>query len=250
MPNVRASCCSAQGQVGWELRRSLRPLGEVVCAVRKPQAGELQADLADHKSLAELIRTVRPSLVVNAAAYTLVDQAEMEPEVAQAINGIAPGVIQSAANEVNAAVVHYSTDYVFDGSGTSPWTETDSTGPLGVYGASKLAGEQAMAAAGGSYVVLRTSWVYGVHGANFVKKILTLARDREQLRIVADQHGAPTSARVIADVTAQMLAQAQSNFAALLARRGGVYHLCCAARRPGTNSRKRSSQEPAAWGCH
>jgi dTDP-4-dehydrorhamnose reductase len=218
----------SQGQVGYELRRSLRPLGEIVCAARKPAAGELAMDLTDADAVVRTIREVRPRLIVNAAAYTLVDQAEKEPDLAQAINGTAPGVIQTAANEIGAAVVHYSTDYVFDGSGDAPWTETDAVGPLGNYGASKLAGERAVAAAGGSHLVLRTSWVYGVHGANFVKKILTLARDREQLRIVADQHGAPTSARVIADVTAQMLAQARGDFGKLMKDRGGIYHLCCA----------------------
>lgn len=218
----------AQGQVGWELRRSLRPLGEVVAAARNPQPGDRTADLSDHRALAALVREVRPAVIVNAAAYTLVDQAEKEPAVAQAINAEAPGVLQAAANAVGAALVHYSTDYVFDGSGTDPWRETDPTGPLGIYGASKLAGERAIAEAGGPHLILRTSWVYGVHGANFVKKILTLARDREQLRIVADQHGAPTTARFLADATAQVLAQAQGDFAGLLARLGGVYHLTCA----------------------
>lgn len=218
----------SHGQVGYELRRSLRPLGEIFCAARKPAVGELAIDLTDGTSIVRTIREVRPRLIINAAAYTLVDQAEKEPDLAQAINGTASGAIQTAANEIGAAVVHYSTDYVFDGSGDSPWSETDAVGPLGVYGASKLAGEQAVAAAGGSYLILRTSWVYGVHGANFVKKILALARDREQLRIVADQHGAPTSARVIADVTAQMLAQSQGDFRDLMSQRGGIYHLCCA----------------------
>jgi dTDP-4-dehydrorhamnose reductase len=218
----------SQGQVGYELRRSLRPLGEIVCAARKPAAGELAIDLTDAAAVARTIREVRPRLIVNAAAYTLVDQAEKEPGLAHAINGTAPGVIQTAANEIGAAVVHYSTDYVFDGSGDAPWSETDAVGPLGVYGASKCAGERAVADAGGSHLVLRTSWVYGVHGANFVKKILTLALDREQLRIVADQHGAPTSARAIADVTAQMLAQARADFGKLMKDRGGIYHLCCA----------------------
>lgn len=217
----------AQGQVGWELRRSLRPLGEVIAAARNPQQGDRPADLADHEALAALVREVRPAVIVNAAAYTLVDQAEKEPAAAQAINAEAPGILQAAANAVGAALVHFSTDYVFDGSGSAPWKETDPTGPLGVYGASKLAGERAIAAAGGPHLILRTSWVYGIHGANFVKKILTLARDREQLRIVADQHGAPTTARFLADATAQVLAQAQGDFAGLLTRRGGVHHLSC-----------------------
>lgn len=218
----------AQGQVGWELRRSLRPLGEVIPAARSPQPGDRTADLADHNALAALVREVRPAVIVNAAAYTLVDQAEREPAAAMAINAEAPGVLQTAANAVGAALVHFSTDYVFDGSGNAPWKETDPTGPLGVYGASKLAGERAVAEAGGPHIILRTSWVYGIHGANFVKKIIALARDREQLRIVADQQGAPTTARFLADATAQILAQAQGDFAGLLAQRGGVYHVSCA----------------------
>jgi dTDP-4-dehydrorhamnose reductase len=215
------------GQLGWELRRSLRPLGELTLAARNGADDVVPLDLADADQIRAIVRDVRPQLIVNAAAYALVDQAEKEPDVAMAVNGEAPGLLQKEANRLGAAVVHYSTDYVFDGTGSKPWLETDPTGPLGAYGRSKLAGEQAVAAAGGSYVILRTSWVYGIHGVNFVKKILKLAQDRETLKIVDDQIGAPTSARYLADVTTSLLAQARSDFAGLLRERGGLFHCCC-----------------------
>lgn len=216
-----------QGQVGWELRRSLAPLGELICTARRADDEVRALDLADGDAIRTLVREVQPNLIVNATAYALVDQAEKEPELALAVNGTAPGILQEEANRLGAAVVHYSTDYVFDGSGSTPWIETDPTGPLGVYGRTKLAGEQAMAAAGGAYVVLRTSWVYGVHGVNFVKKILKFAAEREKLRIVDDQVGAPTSAKYLANLTATMLAEAGGDFAGLFRERGGVFHACC-----------------------
>jgi dTDP-4-dehydrorhamnose reductase len=215
------------GQVGWELRRSLRPFGELTLAARGGTGDVVPLDLADADRIRAVVRDVQPDLIVNAAAYALVDQAEKEPALADAVNGTAPGVLQEEANRIGAAVVHYSTDYVFDGRGTRPWDETDETGPLGAYGRSKLAGEQAVAAAGGAFVILRTSWVYGVHGVNFVKKILKLAQDRETLKVVDDQIGAPTSARYLADVTASLLAQARGNFDRLLRERGGLFHCCC-----------------------
>lgn len=218
----------SQGQLGWELRRSLRALGELVCAARRSDAETLAVDLAKADSLRDAIRTVRPTLVVNAAVYSQVDQAEKEPDAARAVNEIAPGVIQEEAKRLGAAALHYSTDYVFDGSGNRPWQETDPTNPLSVYGRTKRDGELAVAAAGGEYAILRTSWVYGIHGVNFVKKILKLAAERPTLRIVDDQIGAPTSARVLADVSSQMLAGARGDFAGLLAERGGIFHLCCA----------------------
>ncbi|MCE9608520.1 MAG: dTDP-4-dehydrorhamnose reductase [Planctomycetia bacterium] len=217
----------SQGQLGWELRRSLRPLGKVICAARRGDANTLAVDLADPDSLRALIRDTAPRLIVNAAVYSQVDQAEKEPELARAVNAIAPGVIQAEANRLGAAVVHYSTDYVFDGTGTRPWEETDPTNPPNTYGRSKREGESAVEAEGGAYAVLRTSWVYGIHGVNFVKKILKLASERPTLRIVDDQIGAPTSARMLADVSAQMLACAQGNFAALLRERGEIFHVCC-----------------------
>jgi len=215
------------GQVGWELRRSLRPLGELTLAARSGGPDVVPLDLADADQIRTVVREVQPDLIVNAAAYALVDQAEKEPELATAVNGTAPGIVQEEANRLGAGVVHYSTDYVFDGSGTKTWIETDPTGPLGAYGRSKLAGEQAVAAVGGAYVILRTSWVYGIHGVNFVKKILKLAQDRETLKIVDDQIGAPTSARYLADATASLLARADGNFDRFLRERGGLFHCCC-----------------------
>lgn len=214
------------GQVGWELRRSLRPLGELVCTARQAEAGVASLDLADADRVRAVVREARPTVIVNAAAYALVDQAEKEPDLAAAVNGVAPGVLQEEANRLGAAVVHYSTDYVFDGGGSRPWMESDPTGPLGVYGATKLAGEQAMTAAGGPQVILRTSWVYGIHGVNFVKKITKFARERDALKIVADQIGAPTSARYLADVTASLISQGHGDVAGLFRERGGIFHCC------------------------
>jgi dTDP-4-dehydrorhamnose reductase len=216
-----------QGQVGWELRRSLRPLGRVVCTARHAAEGVLPLDLADADRLRAVVREVGPSVIVNAAAYALVDQAEREPELCAAVNAVAPGILQEEANRVGAAVVHYSTDYVFDGSGSRPWTESDPVAPLGVYGSTKAAGEQAVLAAGGASLVLRTSWVYGIHGVNFVKKILKLAEEREKLRIVADQIGAPTSARYLADLTAALLAQTRGRAQETFRERGGLVHATC-----------------------
>jgi dTDP-4-dehydrorhamnose reductase len=218
----------SQGQLGWELRRSLRSLGDLVCAARRSDAETLTVDLANPDSLRDVIREVKPSLIVNAAVYSQVDQAEKEPGTARAVNELAPGIIQEEARRLDAAALHYSTDYVFDGSGDRPWQETDPTNPLSVYGRTKRDGELAVAAAGGAFAILRTSWVYGIHGVNFVKKILKFAAERPTLRIVDDQIGAPTSARVLADVSAQMLAGGRGDFAGLLAERGGVFHVCCA----------------------
>lgn len=215
------------GQLGWELQRSLRPLGPLLCTARGVAPGAQTLDLAKLDGLRQLIRTVQPRLIVNAAAYTLVDQAEREPDQAQTVNGVAPGVIQEEARRLGIAAVHYSTDYVFDGGGDRPWTEADPPHPLNVYGSTKLAGERAVAEAGGDFWILRTSWIYGVHGANFVKKMLQLAGERRELRIVADQIGAPTSARYLADVTAQLLAQSRGDFAGWAATHGGAYHVCC-----------------------
>ena len=216
------------GQVGWELRRSLRPLGTLVCTARAATAGVTALDLQDVDAVRRLIREVRPHLIVNAAAYALVDQAEREPDAARAVNAVAPGVIQEEARRLGAAAVLYSTDYVFDGSGTAPWTEDAPAHPLGTYGRTKLDGELAVVQAGGGFWIFRTSWVYGIHGVKCVKKILNLARERRQLKIVADQVGAPTSARFLADATAQVLAQARGDFPGWAAAHGGVYHLCAA----------------------
>ncbi len=205
------------GQVGFELQRALAPLGPVLALDRQ------SCDLSNGAALQQKVRELRPAIIVNPAAYTAVDKAESEPELAMAINGVAPGLLGEAAAEVGALVVHYSTDYVFDGSGTRPYRESDAPNPLSVYGRSKLAGEQALQASGARHLILRTSWVYGAFGGNFAKTMLRLAAEREQLKVVADQFGAPTSAALIADVTAQMLGQylrgAPADFP------GGLYHL-------------------------
>nr|WP_314543953.1 dTDP-4-dehydrorhamnose reductase [uncultured Massilia sp.] len=189
------------GQLGAELRRALAPLGEVTAA------GRAEVDLADEDALRALVRQVRPDVVVNAAAYTAVDRAESERDLAWAVNAAAPGVLGEEAARLGALVVQYSTDYVFDGTKEGAYTEDDVPAPLGVYGASKLAGERALAAANPRHLILRTSWVLGVHGENFAKTMLRLARERDALRVVADQCGAPTPAALLADVTARLLRQ-------------------------------------------
>jgi dTDP-4-dehydrorhamnose reductase len=189
------------GQVGFELQRSLAPLGQVIALDRS------QCDLVDPESLRAAIRKIRPSIIVNPAAYTAVDKAESDEVTAQAVNGDAPGIIGEEAAKLGALVIHYSTDYVFDGMKTGAYVETDTTNPLSVYGRTKLAGEKSLAASGARHLIFRTSWVFGAHGANFLKTILRLAREREELRIVADQFGSPTGAALIADVTAQVLGQ-------------------------------------------
>jgi dTDP-4-dehydrorhamnose reductase len=210
------------GQVGWELQRSLAPLGEVL-ALGSAGQGPLCGDFLDAEGVACTVRELRPQAVVNAAAYTAVDKAESEPERAERINALAPGAAAAAAAEVGAWFVHYSSDYVFDGSGTRPWKEGDTPAPLNVYGRTKLAGERLVAAANSRHLVLRTSWVYAARGANFARTMLRLAREREQLKVVDDQFGAPTGADLLADVTAHALRS-------LLAGRGqaGTYHLAAA----------------------
>ena len=213
------------GQVGWELQRALAPLGQLVALDRQglpAQAGlpALCGDLNDPAALAHTVRALKPRVVVNAAAHTAVDKAEGEPELAQRLNAEAPGALAAACAEVGAVLVHYSTDYVFDGSGELPWAEDDAIGPLSVYGASKLAGEDAIRASGCTHLIFRTSWVYAARGGNFAKTMLRLAGEREKLTIVADQIGAPTGAELIADVTVQALPQLLAD-----AAKGGTYHL-------------------------
>ncbi|MBU1656493.1 MAG: dTDP-4-dehydrorhamnose reductase [Gammaproteobacteria bacterium] len=206
------------GQVGWELQRTLATLGDVVAIDRQGM------DLANPDSIRNTIRTIRPDLIVNAAAYTAVDKAESEPELAMAINGIAPGIMAEEAKRLGAAMVHYSTDYVFDGTKTSPYTEDDIPNPISVYGKTKLAGEQAVQAAGIPYLIFRTSWVYGLRGRNFLLTILRLAKERDELRIVDDQIGAPTWSRMIAEATGQVLGQGFQPFV----MRSGIYNLTAA----------------------
>lgn len=207
------------GQVGWELQRSLAPLGEVI-ALDHDGAPGLSGDFAHPESLAATVRDVAPDLIVNAAAHTAVDKAESEPELARAINALAPGVLAREAAALGALLVHYSTDYVFDGSGDAPWTEDAPTGPLSVYGATKLEGEQLIRDSGCRHLIFRTSWVYAARGGNFAKTMLKLAADRDALTIIDDQHGAPTGAELLADVTAHAARMTLANPAL-----AGTYHL-------------------------
>lgn len=207
------------GQVGYELARSLQGLGEVVALDRA------QMDLADLDQVRDMVRSVKPGLIVNPAAYTAVDQAQAEPELAHRINALAPGVMAAEASALGAAMVHYSTDYVFDGSLARAYVETDTIGPINVYGQTKLAGEQAVAAAGIPHLILRTSWVYGMRGKNFLLTMLRLAQEREELRVVSDQHGAPTWSRTIAATSAHILAQASAGGSRWWDEHSGVYHL-------------------------
>lgn len=193
------------GQVGRELRRSLAPLGELVVATRDGIGANVAADFDAPPSLADLVRGVSPDVVVNAAAYTAVDRAENESVAAFRINAQAPAAIARACAAAGILLLHYSTDYVFDGQATRPYREDDATAPLGIYGASKLAGEQEIRASGARHAILRTAWVYAAHSANFLRTMLRLAAERDELRVVADQVGAPTPAAWIADATAEML---------------------------------------------
>lgn len=194
------------GQVGWELQRSLSVLGPVVAlgsdAAHNPQ--NLCGDFTNPDGLAQTVQVVQPDVIVNAAAHTAVDKAQSEPELARQINAFAPAALAQAAIKTGAWLVHYSTDYVFDGSGTQPWCEGDATGPLSVYGQTKLEGEQAVATCP-HHLIFRTSWVYAARGGNFAKTMLRLARERSSLSVIADQVGAPTSAELLADVTAHAI---------------------------------------------
>ena len=207
------------GQVGYELARSLQGIGTVVAVDRGVM------DLSDLDQVRDVIRREKPQLIVNPAAYTAVDKAESEPGLAHRVNAEAPGLMAQEAKALGAAMVHYSTDYVFDGSQPSARREDDATGPLNVYGASKLAGEQAIAAAGIPHLIFRTSWVYGTRGKNFLLTMLRLAKERDELKVVADQHGAPTWSRTIAATTAQALSQAHAGGREWWVQNSGVYHL-------------------------
>lgn len=208
------------GQVGWQLQRSLAPHGEVIAC------GRSECDLTDLDSLRSLVRRLRPNVIVNASAYTAVDRAESEPDLAQRINGEAPGVLAEEAALLGALLMHYSTDYVYDGRKTDPYVESDPVNPQSVYGRTKLAGEDAIRAAGCKSVIFRTSWVFGARGGNFVKSILRLAREKESLNVVADQFGSPTPAAMIATVTGIALAMLRKG-RAMNREKQRLYHLCC-----------------------
>ena len=196
------------GQVGWELQRALAPLGELI-ALDFDSPGPLGADFSKPESLAATVRAVAPQIIVNAAAHTAVDKAESEPELARAINASTPGVLAREAVAIGAWLAHYSTDYVFDGSGSTPWLEDSPTGPLSVYGQTKLEGENAIRASGVRHLIFRTSWVYAARGGNFAKTMLRLAKERDRLTVINDQIGAPTGADLLADITAHALRAAQ-----------------------------------------
>ena len=195
------------GQVGRELRRSLKGLGELQVATRQGAGSDLLADFDAPDALEDLVRRVAPDVVVNAAAYTAVDRAEAEPDGAFRVNAAAPAALARACAGEGALLVHYSTDYVFDGTGSRPYREEDPTAPLGVYGASKLAGEQAIRDSGARHAILRTAWVYAAHGSNFLRTMLRLGGERDELGVVADQVGAPTPAHFIANATAEIVRQ-------------------------------------------
>jgi dTDP-4-dehydrorhamnose reductase len=205
----------ANGQVGWELRRTLSSLGEVVVLDSKAM------NLADADAVSQRVREIAPSIIVNPAAYTAVDKAETEVERARAVNAVAPGILAEEARKLDALLVHYSTDYVFNGSGTTPWREDDACDPLNVYGTTKLAGERAIQASGCRHLIFRTSWVYGARGSNFLLTMRRLMHERLELKIVADQIGVPTWCRDLAEATAQVLSQTS----ACGFDQWGVYHM-------------------------
>ena len=219
---MRILLLGKNGQLGWELQRALAPLGELVaCDFDSP--GELAADFARPESLPGLVARVQPDVIVNAAAHTAVDKAESEPELARALNATSPAVLAREAAACGAWLLHYSTDYVFDGSGSTPRDEDAPTGPLNVYGQTKLEGEQAIRASGCRHLILRTSWVYGARGGNFARTMLKLAQEREALKVIVDQIGAPTGADLLADLSAHMIRAARAD-----ASLAGSYHAVAA----------------------
>lgn len=222
---TRILLTGSTGQVGWELQRTLMSLGEVITVGREVSSPALRMDLAQPDTIRHVIREVQPDLIVNPAAYTAVDKAETEPELAMAVNGTAPGVIAEEAKLVGAAVIHYSTDYVFNGSQAKPYTEEDEPDPQNIYGKTKLAGEKAIQTVNVPHLILRTSWVYGLRGKNFLLTMLKLAREREELKVVDDQVGAPTWSRMIAESTAQILSRSKTDLIGFLSSNSGIYHL-------------------------
>lgn len=208
----------AGGQLGMQLKQAFTGKVELTALARA------ELDLSDAAAIRSAIQNANPEIVINAAAYTAVDKAESEPEQARQVNAVAPGVIAEEVAKTNGWLIHYSTDYVFDGSGTKPWIETDPTGPLGVYGQTKLDGELAIAAIGCKHVILRTSWVYAAEGRNFLHTMLRLGREREQLKVVDDQIGAPTTAEALTEATMAVLRRLEGDATGV----AGVYHLACA----------------------
>jgi len=207
------------GQLGWELRRSLAPLGSITALDYE------ELNLENFEAVRKTVRTLSPQVIVNASAYTAVDKAESEPEKALAVNATVPGILAEEAKALNAAIIHYSTDYVFDGTKGTLYSEEDAPHPLNIYGQSKLAGEHAIQRVGGAYLVLRTSWVYSLRGDSFVTKVLGWAREQETLSIVNDQIGNPTWARMLAEATALVCAKANNNLSKWLTERQVIYHL-------------------------
>lgn len=224
---LRILVTGRDGQVGWECARSLQTLGDVIAV------GRAHVDLSQSDAIRQMVRRISPDVIVNTAAYTAVDRAESEPTLARAVNADAAATLADEARRSGASLIHLSTDYVFDGKKGGPYVEDDATNPLSVYGRTKLEGEQAILASGASAIILRTSWVYAMRGHNFLRTIVRLAREKEELRIVDDQWGAPTWARSIAEGIATIVARAgvdRTSVAAALAGRGGLYHMTCAGR--------------------
>jgi dTDP-4-dehydrorhamnose reductase len=219
MQNTKILVFGRIGQVGWELRHKLACLGQVT-AVEFPEV-----DFSKPDSIRAAVRAAEPAVIINAAAYTAVDKAESDPDLALAINGTGPGVIAEEAKRLGSVMVHYSTDYVFDGAKQSPYIEADAPNPANVYGKTKLAGDLAIQSVGGDYLILRTSWVYGARGSNFLLTMLRLAQERKELEIVDDQIGAPTSSECIAQATANILAQVLAPTDRGLDGRSGIYNL-------------------------
>jgi len=216
---VKLLITGANGQVGWQLQRTLAPLGDVIALTRA------ELDLANPDGAARVVREASPDILLNAAAYTAVNKAESEPALARTVNATAPGRMAAEMARSRGVMIHYSTDYVFDGTKAEPYTEEDETGPLNVYGQTKLEGEKAIAESGCAHLILRTSWVYDSRGKNFLRTVLHLAREREELRMVDDQHGAPTWARAIAEATAAIVAMCALPPHGREWQPGGTYHL-------------------------
>lgn len=231
--SARLLLIGVTGQVGRALTSACVAWPEVIATARNPANAPaetrcLQLEVSDLDAVRTVVRDVRPTAIINAAAYTAVDRAESESEVAMTVNAGMPGVLAEEAERVGAALIHFSTDYVFDGSGTRPWREEDVTQPLSVYGRSKLAGEQAIRNSGAAHLILRISWIYAPRGQNFVRTMLKLGCERTELRVVADQCGAPTPASCVAQATAKILTQAGDSPAEFFQTRGGIVHLPCA----------------------